>query len=68
MTSRFVLLRGIWKHTFIVVVDASYKVVVESCRCRRRHLCCREEKQQAPLWVVALLDTPTLRRRDLCED
>jgi hypothetical protein len=72
MTSSSVLLREIGKHTFVTVVDASYEVVVESCRSRRRHLCCPTEEQQAsgsePMWVVTLPHILTLRRWDLYGD
>jgi hypothetical protein len=55
MISRSVLLRGIGKHTFVVVVVGELSLLSSSA-----------EEQQAsgsePLWVVALLDTPTLRR------
>ena len=64
MTSRFVLLRGIQKHTFVDVVDVSCEGVVESCRYPRHHLFFPIEEQQAPrselLWVVADPDTLTL--------
>jgi hypothetical protein len=40
MTSRSILLRGIGKHTFVVVLTRPSEVVVESCRYCRRHLHC----------------------------
>jgi hypothetical protein len=67
MTSRFVILRGIGKHTFVVVLTRPGLVLVE--RGHRRHLHCPAEEQQAPETVsssvVALPVTPTLRRWDL---
>jgi hypothetical protein len=57
MTSRSVLLKGIGKHTFVVVGELS--LLLSSFRGPA-------EDQQAsgsePLWVVRLSDTPTLRR------
>jgi hypothetical protein len=57
MTSRSVLLRGIGKHTFIVVGELL--LLLSS-------FCCPTKEQQAsgsePLWVVTLSDTPMLRR------
>jgi hypothetical protein len=67
MTSKSVLLRGIGKHTFVVMLTRPGLVLVE--RGHRRHLHCPAEEQQAPetgpSLVVALPVTPTLRRCDL---
>jgi hypothetical protein len=68
--SRFVLLRGIGKRTFVVVVLTRPSLVLVECGHRRQcRLHCPAEEQQAPgtglPLVVALLVIPTLRRYGL---